>query len=1132
MVRVFFVNFKFQSLGNVFTDGLRRAAHELGIESSNAHWQDAHLQGKIEAFAPDAVFVVHGRKFAQKRIKLNAPSAVWLVDEPYETDDTVKWSSYYDTVFVNDEVTLDKHKNAHYLPTAYDPKIHNPGNSVRDYNVGFIGGRNPTRDAALIELTYKNLLSYVVGPWQQIPILNPLCLSRLITPEECAELYKRTKIILNVFRDQTGFGFNTRKIVGTAPNPRIFEGLACGTLVVSEWRPEIERMFPALPTFHNNVELVECVSMLLNDDAKREAILKQCTVDISKHTYASRLYEALTVMKIINDSVTEPLSSVQIINTVPFGQNVISPNPFPPGYAAKLEVKPLEMSSFAWSPTMDEQVSMQSFGTVELSCEVNVPLDATLVVKIHQLEQFNSASNSYHVVYNRHGSYLAKHNKVLMRLRAPRRQWHKLVLRYVSQKIEVLIDSVVVASVIDHELEKGFCAIANKNAEVRNISVRETFLVSPKAVSTNLPSLARTAISFPKQVNAPAIPFTDMPIRNLIYHVWPVKNSMWQWNIDQLLRRIDMFNGQRIIAIVHDVKSDDPNEVVEKFNGHNCEFIVKPNDIGESNTFGLMLDRVRSTQLNEVTFYAHAKGVKYGPNATDQIRTWAELLYRFNLDDWRTVKAHLSKYPVTGAMRMMGQFDSHKRLNEWHYSGTFFWIRHALAFTRGNLEVKHFYGGVEAWPGMYFNKEDTGCIALDNLRQVLPYAPQFWVTTGNAGVKAWEYARKGYSPPATLQRPPPYRGLITPRLEQHPEEMAWFMQALLAAKPERMLTIGAKHGGLEWHVARAFREAGRSIDITTVEIDPLPQVEATFADIRASFGQKVQLIKSDSMAADLPAKLQGPYDAAFIDGHHSYYAARSDWNLVRSLGAKFIGLHDIVDSDWHAAAHCCVSRLWAEIKGSEPKTAERMVGDWGGIGCAWVDPAVVPANGPSAVQRSPKIVTAPNVAVIIGRANTVWDDLKALGEIPNAHYFVINDMVEKFPGPCTFVSLHPPKLGKWLNNRRAAGYPQPNEVWSHAKGDHVTKVLRDYTPAGSSGLFAIKVARELRFRHIVLCGVPMQANMKHIGDPSDWSNCDFFLVGFKVRIKEIAPYVRSMSGWTREQLGAPDAAFLGLEKAE
>jgi hypothetical protein len=44
-----------------------------------------------------------------------------------------------------------------------------------------------------------------------------------------------------------------------------------------------------------------------------------------------------------------------------------------------------------------------------------------------------------------------------------------------------------------------------------------------------------------------------------------------------------------------------------------------------------------------------------------------------------------------------------------------------------------------------------------------------------------------------------------------------------------------------------------------------------------------------------------------------------------------VAFHDIVDSDWHASARCCVSRLWRELRANH-MTREIALGDWGGIG--------------------------------------------------------------------------------------------------------------------------------------------------------------------------------------------------------
>ena len=297
--RVFFVHYRFLSCGEVFRRGLEGAARDLGICWASASWDDGELPGKVERFAPDLLFVVHGRRFRQRwgeRFR-RFRSAVWLLDEPYEVDDTERTSPLFDTVFVNDPSTLGRHGDAHYLPVAWDPHAHTPGASgereeeARTYDVGFIGGGNPTREAMLGRLAAEGLLSYVVGgPWRSRELAS-LCLAGNVPAERTAELYRRTRIAINVFRDR--HHFNRRRLPATSLNPRVYEALACGALVISEDRPELARVFPELPRFTDAEGLVAQVRGLLADPERFARLLAASRARLAPHTYAERLRAVL-----------------------------------------------------------------------------------------------------------------------------------------------------------------------------------------------------------------------------------------------------------------------------------------------------------------------------------------------------------------------------------------------------------------------------------------------------------------------------------------------------------------------------------------------------------------------------------------------------------------------------------------------------------------------------------------------------------------------------------------------------------------------------------------------------------------------------------------------------------------------
>lgn len=777
--KCFVVNYRFLSCGDVFADGLRHAAAQLGCAIEEAFWDDPQLPDKVRRFQPDVLFVIHGRRFIQRwrdRFR-DFNTAVWLVDEPYEVDDTSRWSRHFKTVFVNDPATVERHRNAHYLPVCFDPRVHRHEDGIRRYGVGFVGGFNAARERHLLALAEAKALDYVVGgPWRA-PALQGLCIASNVSSECAAELYRETRIVVNVFRET--HHYNRNGIPATSMNPRIYEALACGAAVVTEPRPEISEVFPGLPVFRTPEELVAVTANLLNNDRRRDEVVSVARAQLEGHSYAARLRR---VFELALTGKAEPADA-----------GVPAPSP----------------------------------RTTALST-VKVCDSATAS---------NSNARSLHLVPGR------------------------------------------------------------------------------RAVSVT--------------------PFDGIPRRNLLYHVWPARGSIWRWNIEQLLHRIDLFNGRRIVSIAHDAQSEAPEAVMELLAGHGCEFLVIPNDPrGEAAAFPGLLEAIRCEGGNQVTFYGHAKGVRHEPKFPAPLKKWVESLYQINLDDWASVRAQLDRWPMTGAFRLRGRFRVHQNLGDWHYSGTFFWFRNDSVFCNQDPPaVPDFYFGVEVWPGLLFRADETGCLGFDNPRRI-PYDERFWRDYGDRTLAEWRRRRLGPKPPADLVKPLPYDGFDHPRLEQIPDEFDWWVNLLLREEPASLLTIGAGHGGVEWHVARKFRERDRDIAITCVDRVAPSEFSRSFDDIRKRFGQRVDFVQGDSGRMETIARLGKSFDAVFIDADHGFRSVDADFALALGKNAKIIGLHDIVDSDWHAASKCCVSRLWRSLVRNY-ETREHKSGAWGGIGVVW-----------------------------------------------------------------------------------------------------------------------------------------------------------------------------------------------------
>lgn len=195
------------------------------------------------------------------------------------------------------------------------------------------------------------------------------------------------------------------------------------------------------------------------------------------------------------------------------------------------------------------------------------------------------------------------------------------------------------------------------------------------------------------------------------------------------------------------------------------------------------------------------------------------------------------------------------------------------------------------------------------------------------------------------------------------------------------------------------------------------------------------------------------------------------------------------------------------------------------------------------VMRIPQekhIVMAPttqDVAVVMcggGDPFAEWELAKAMCDRAekNVSIFAGNDMIEHFPHDIDHaITLHPDKLQLWLPKRKANGFNDPPRIWAHRDYEgRVTDWTRDWS--GSTGLMCVKVARECGFVHIIVCGVHMAVESDHFVRKQPWNAALAFRRAWYVRKKELAPYLRSMGGWTQAEFGAPTEEWLRQEIAD
>lgn len=178
-------------------------------------------------------------------------------------------------------------------------------------------------------------------------------------------------------------------------------------------------------------------------------------------------------------------------------------------------------------------------------------------------------------------------------------------------------------------------------------------------------------------------------------------------------------------------------------------------------------------------------------------------------------------------------------------------------------------------------------------------------------------------------------------------------------------------------------------------------------------------------------------------------------------------------------------------------------------------------------------------ALVIGSAECLFEDVRKAREIGAYDaLFVVKMTGCIWPEPFDFwPSLHPEYFPGYEAERKKRGLPggyqtvapPEKELNSIARGFPVnvrnTYLFPGLNASGGSGLYAAKCAIDFGFQRVVLAGVPMTTE-KHFARGKNWTQRDSFVKGWREALPLIKATVRSMSGWSRQLLGAPTPEWL------
>lgn len=213
--------------------------------------------------------------------------------------------------------------------------------------------------------------------------------------------------------------------------------------------------------------------------------------------------------------------------------------------------------------------------------------------------------------------------------------------------------------------------------------------------------------------------------RHLLYHLYPIKTSKdaWQYNLDQLKKRWDLFTGKKVIAVALDDNSEPFSAIKEYMNGYDCEWVqvINTPKLREVKSFYQLFSQVDG--LPGYTFYGHGKGVF---RELEKVKGWVSSLYEVMLDYWPLVESLLEKNPVVGMYKrsVAGAFGD--GTSAWHYSGSFAWYDNAALFSRNWKVIEQLWYGVESYPSMVFSDSEAGCLFHHIDKQLNMYQPHNW----------------------------------------------------------------------------------------------------------------------------------------------------------------------------------------------------------------------------------------------------------------------------------------------------------------------------------------------------------------------------------------------------------------------
>ncbi len=292
------------------------------IEMAIFHAAVAEIPLGVLQELPDVILYITGQfipKFPLELIKkrFRIPQAVILTESPYLAEIEMRLALFYDLVFTNDRICVEEYKainsNVYYLPTAYAESIYPCKEKIEDdfqSDLFFVGSPVPGRAEFINQICGKlkgidfKLFGAFTKEFGLAEDVFDFWEGPNLKQGQVAKYLAGTKIGFNFFRvndEEKGLGLKPYSL-----NPRVYEVMASGALLLTDYRPELEDLFEIgkdLVVFNGPEDLAEKVRYYLEHEKERKDMAQRGQAKVlRKHSYANRAEQLLKVVRKFKES--------------------------------------------------------------------------------------------------------------------------------------------------------------------------------------------------------------------------------------------------------------------------------------------------------------------------------------------------------------------------------------------------------------------------------------------------------------------------------------------------------------------------------------------------------------------------------------------------------------------------------------------------------------------------------------------------------------------------------------------------------------------------------------------------------------------------------------------------------------